>query len=140
MLYFSRSTVGFYTSEIHGEAIPSDAVEISQSLYDMLIAGQSAGMIIAADDRGFPILIDAPAPTEAEQASVVVQRRDTLLQLAATRIAPLQDAVDLDDASATEVAALKAWKQYRIQLNRIEPQPGYPTTIEWPVSPAEESA
>lgn len=55
--------------------------------------------------------------------------------IADTRIAPLQDAVDLDDASAQEVAALKAWKQYRVALSRVAGQPGYPDAVEWPVAP-----
>ena len=48
------------------------------------------------------------------------RQRDSLLALAAIRIAPLQDAVDLDDASDEEVALLKKWKQYRVALNRID--------------------
>ena len=51
-------------------------------------------------------------------------------------IAPLQDAVDIDDATETDVLQLKAWKTYRVALNRLPEQPGYPTTIVWPMSPA----
>lgn len=50
-------------------------------------------------------------------------------------IAPLQDAVDLDEATGAEVARLKAWKKYRVALNRLPDQAGYPTTIDWPVVP-----
>ena len=56
--------------------------------------------------------------------------------IADTAIAPLQDAVDIDDASEAEVLQLKAWKKYRVALNRLPEQPGYPTTIDWPVAPA----
>ncbi|WP_276574055.1 tail fiber assembly protein [Pseudomonas qingdaonensis] len=51
-------------------------------------------------------------------------------------IAPLQDAVDIDDATDAEVLALKAWKKYRVALNRLPDQPGYPTDIDWPAPPA----
>lgn len=51
-------------------------------------------------------------------------------------IAPLQDAVDIDDATADEVLLLKAWKKYRVALNRLPDQPGYPATIDWPAAPA----
>lgn len=51
-------------------------------------------------------------------------------------IAPLQDAVDIDDATDAEVLALKAWKKYRVALNRLPEQPGYPTDIDWPALPA----
>jgi hypothetical protein len=51
-------------------------------------------------------------------------------------IPPLQDAVDIDDATDAEIARLKAWKKYRSALGRLPDQPGYPKTIDWPVVPA----
>lgn len=72
-----------------------------------------------------------PAPT----ADQVNAQRDVLLQQAATRIAPLQDAVDLGEATAEETAQLTAWKQYRVALNRIPTQPGYPANVTWPTAP-----
>lgn len=51
-------------------------------------------------------------------------------------IAPLQDAVDLDEATPAEAALLKDWKRYRIALNRLPEQPGYPAEIDWPAPPA----
>lgn len=51
-------------------------------------------------------------------------------------IAPLQDAVDIDDATDAETALLKSWKKYRVALNRLPDQAGYPASIDWPVAPA----
>jgi hypothetical protein len=51
-------------------------------------------------------------------------------------LAPLQDAVDIDEATESEVALLKAWKKYRVALNRLPEQAGYPNTIDWPAAPA----
>jgi hypothetical protein len=59
-----------------------------------------------------------------------------LLGSAGIRIAPLQDAVDLGDASDSDVASLKLWKQYRVTLNRIERQTGFPATVDWPAAPS----
>ena len=56
--------------------------------------------------------------------------------IADSAIAPLQDAVDIDEATAAEVARLKVWKKYRVELNRLPDQPGYPSSIIWPVAPA----
>lgn len=56
--------------------------------------------------------------------------------VADTAIAPLQDAVDLGEATQAESAALVAWKRYRVALNRLHEQPGYPITIDWPAAPA----
>lgn len=66
-----------------------------------------------------------------------LQRRDLLLRAAALRIAPLQDAKDLDMATSDEAAQLLAWKQYRIDLNRIGDQKGFPAAIDWPVIPGQ---
>ena len=65
----------------------------------------------------------------------MLAQRDVLLTQAALRIAPLQDAVDLGDATAAEEAALKAWKQYRVKLMRIEQQEGFPAAVVWPGAP-----
>lgn len=71
-------------------------------------------------------------PMTAEQAGTL---RDGLLAVATLRIAPLQDAVDLDDASPADKALLRAWKQYRVALSRIEQTPGFPAEVEWPTAP-----
>jgi len=73
----------------------------------------------------------APPPTTAE----VLAQRDALLAAAALRIAPLSDAVALGDATAAEEAALKAWRQYRVKLSRIEQQSGFPASVVWPDAP-----
>lgn len=75
----------------------------------------------------------------AQEAAVAAQAlldRDKHLREATLRIAPLQDAHDLGDSTVTEEAALLSWKRYRIALSRIEQQPGYPLTIDWPPVPA----
>lgn len=62
MLY-SKQTGGFYSREIHGDNIPADAVEITTEKHDSLLQGQSSGKQITADENGYPILVDPPAPT-----------------------------------------------------------------------------
>lgn len=56
--------------------------------------------------------------------------------MATDKIAPLQDAVDLDMATDEEVASLKEWKKYCVQLNRIEQQVEFPDSVEWPIFPS----
>lgn len=48
-------------------------------------------------------------------------------------IAPLQDAVDLDEATDEETALLKQWKQYRVALNRLDLSTA--PDITWPDKP-----
>ncbi|ESG53123.1 phage tail assembly-like protein, partial [Salmonella enterica subsp. enterica serovar Miami str. 1923] len=59
----------------------------------------------------------------AEKAAQLRQAEETksrLLQMASEKIAPLQDAVDLDEATDKEKASLLAWKKYRVQVNRVD--------------------
>lgn len=65
-MFYSKTTGGFYTREIHGDNIPVDAVEISAEQHRELIDGQLQGNRIVADASGFPVLQDPPPPTEAE--------------------------------------------------------------------------
>lgn len=65
MLY-SAQTGGFYAREIHGAAIPPDAVEITTAQHAALLDGQSQGKIISADKNGKPVLKDPPPPTAEE--------------------------------------------------------------------------
>lgn len=60
-----------------------------------------------------------PPLSTAEILARNTSMRDDLLAQAAIAIAPLQDAVDLDDATAAETALLTKWKQYRVAVNRI---------------------
>ena len=87
----------------------------------------------------FEILRDPVAlpPTTEELAVRAQEQRDQLLAIAANRMGPLQDAVDTDQATAEEAARLVLWKHYRIDLNRIEQQEGFPVNVQWPVSPDE---
>ncbi|HAK7668742.1 TPA: tail fiber assembly protein [Salmonella enterica] len=73
---------------------------------------------------------------EAEKAARLREAEETkkqLLQLATDKIAPLQDAVDLDEAADDEKARLLAWKKYRVQVNRVDTSTA--PKIDWPKKP-----
>lgn len=55
MYYFSKSTNGFYSVGIHGDAIPADAVKITDEYHSELM---SSGGAIIADEKGYPIAIN----------------------------------------------------------------------------------
>jgi len=74
-MLFSPSVPGFYSHEIHGAAMPADALEITDEHYHELLNGQTAGKQIKAGPDGLPILIDPPAPTAAAVAAVVDAQR-----------------------------------------------------------------
>jgi hypothetical protein len=65
--FYSASADGFYASDIN-PVMPTDVVEITEEYYQSLLQGQSEGLQIVADARGYPILITpAPVPPTAEQ-------------------------------------------------------------------------
>ncbi|KPA99321.1 MULTISPECIES: tail fiber assembly protein [Pseudomonas] len=82
------------------------------------------------------VMPERPKESPEEVLDRVRGQANQLLSVAGLRIAPLQDAVDLGEATQIEVAQLKEWKRYRVALNRLPEQTGYPETIEWPVLPA----
>lgn len=76
-----------------------------------------------------------PAPSIGDLLLDVREKQQALMQLAGAAIAPLQDASDLGEATQAEQARLIAWKRYRVELNRIEQQSGYPQAVVWPTVP-----
>lgn len=74
-----------------------------------------------------------PKPTVEEVIARNTQVRDSLLVAATLAIDPLQDAVDLDDATSAEISLLKKWKQYRVAVNRLDITLA---DVAWPASPA----
>lgn len=74
--------------------------------------------------------------TESEKMALITQatqQKESLLAMAASKIAPLQDAVDLDIATEAEAALLLAWKKYRVLVNRVDTN--QTAVINWPDRP-----
>ncbi|PUE21870.1 hypothetical protein B9Z43_01435 [Limnohabitans sp. MMS-10A-192] len=71
MIYFSASNSGFYRKDIHGDAIPADAVEITEARHQEMMAGQAKGLIISSGLDGHPILVE-PTPLTPEQVADAV--------------------------------------------------------------------
>lgn len=65
--FYSPSTNGFYDRAIHGEAMPTDAVEISDEQHAALLDANAHGLVIRAGADGRPVAVE-PEPPSAEQA------------------------------------------------------------------------
>ncbi|WP_254534350.1 tail fiber assembly protein [Salmonella enterica] len=80
---------------------------------------------------------DGKAWVKDEAAETAARLREAegtksrLLQMASEKIAPLQDAVDLDEATDKEKASILALRKYRVQVNRVDTL----KTV-WPEKPA----
>ncbi|MBO1539589.1 tail fiber assembly protein [Pseudomonas sp. OA65] len=131
----------YYIADIrgfdHSEIPPAGSVYISDEDFQALFRDVASrpGASIVPNRQGYPVLQEAPEPTSAELAAAALVRRDERLARAALRIAPLQDAVDTDQAYEAEVQLLRLWKNYRVELNRIDQQDGFPTSVAWPIEP-----
>lgn len=83
-----------------------------------------------------PQVVPAPAPLPPADPAQEAQVQCAQLRATADyAITPLQDAVDIDEATEEDAAQLKSWKKYRVALNRVPEQAGYPETIDWPAVP-----
>ncbi|NWA23732.1 tail fiber assembly protein [Pseudomonas gingeri] len=141
MLMFSAFTAGFYPADekdiyVAAGTWPVDAIEMSEAEVSEFWCVQAPdGKLLGADAGGRPAWVDIPAPSVEELTSRAVALMNQYISAATVAIAPLQDAVDLDIATDADTANLKLWKQYRVAINRVSEQPGYPATIGWPTPP-----
>lgn len=60
MIYYAKSTGGFYDSAIHGTNIPADAIDESKwsMAHAQLMDAQASGKTIIADAEGHPIAVE----------------------------------------------------------------------------------
>lgn len=77
MKYYSPTTKGFYIKEVHGDNMPSDVIEVSKADYDLLMEGQSNGLIIHYDGKKLvsiladSLLTDGELLAKAKQSKLV---------------------------------------------------------------------
>lgn len=84
-MFFSPTTGGFYTREIHGDNIPADAVEITDAYHSGLLAAQSIGKRIEPDASGYPVAVDPPPPTLADAQAAALAAIDAAAGAARAR-------------------------------------------------------
>lgn len=134
--FWSAKENGFYPEsmkelyENSPDGWPEDAVEISEELYNSLLEGQSRGKVIASGHDGKPLLsdpvIDHTALAEAEKSRLGNKAEEMIL--------PLQRAVKYGIASEEEMARLKEWEIFSVELSRVDTS--LAPEIEWPEPPS----
>ncbi|WP_369309194.1 tail fiber assembly protein [Providencia rettgeri] len=77
--------------------------------------------------------ISLTQPSKEELISNAELQKQALLIEAINQTTPLQDAVDLGVATDKELMRLNTWKQYRVDLNRIDTSTA--PDIDWPEKP-----
>jgi hypothetical protein len=133
--YYAKSTGGFYASDINGDHIPSDAVEITADEHSTLLAGQSAGKLMTADKSGHPVLTDPPPSTPEMLAAQMRARRDALIANTDWLVMRHRDVIDAGGKTSLNSNQLKALLAYRQALRDVPQQAGFPDDIQWPNPP-----
>ncbi|MEI2682124.1 tail fiber assembly protein [Erwinia aphidicola] len=139
-MHYSAKNNAFYEDTMKDDYIqagswPDDLVEISDEAYNALFAGQSDGKVITPGNDGRPVLTDPAPPTDEELIAQANSRIKSLMAYATAAIGPLQDAEDLGIQTDDEAELLKAWKKYRVQLNRVDTSRA--GAIDWPEAPGD---
>ena len=115
-MFYSPTTGGFYTREIHGDNIPADAVEITIEEHQALLEGQSMGKVIVADENGRPILQDPPPPSPEQ----IMKRLKARVQQWLDEKARALDYDDIKSAvSYAEEPAVPKYQQEGQALRRL---------------------
>lgn len=113
--YYAASTGGFYDPSINTD-IPSDAVEITPTYWQELLAGQSAGKLIEADSKGYPVLVDPPPPTKEETITIINNAVQVALDSGANKwgyesiVAGASYVSSANAQYAADAAALITWR------------------------------
>jgi Caudovirales tail fibre assembly protein, lambda gpK len=74
-------------------------------------------------------------PTDTEVLEAVQERIARELRRANPEVTKYQDRVDIDNASEADLGLLRAWKTYRVGLNRLSECEGFPHSLTWPTAP-----
>ena len=121
-LFYSKSTNGFYDSEIHGTKMPQDVVEITQETHHELLEAQSKGKMIVSDDKGYPKTVDRPVSKPTWEQ--IKSKRDNLLKES--------DWIDLPNSPSKNK---QAWLDYRQALRDVPQKFKKAEDVVWPKAP-----
>lgn len=138
---YSAQANAFYPTDLEDQykasgTWPADGKEVAHSVFqEYALAPPPEGNVRGASEDGFPVWVAAPPMSDENVAIGNRAKREELMRQATAAVAPLQDAVDLDIATQDELEQLRAWKSYRVELNRLEDRDGYPLLVDWPVQP-----
>lgn len=130
-IYYSK-TGGFFRRDVHGDAIPLDAISITEEQYTELLAGQSIGHEIVPGPDGCPINIPPTPQTPAEKSAQELLRS---MATSEQQISILKPAVDGGYAKPTHTQLLADWQRYRYELTLVPEQTGWPESPQWPHEP-----
>lgn len=114
-----------YDSDIHGDTIPADAIELSDDVFWQTI-NENDGVWKRDPKTGEIAKHLCQPPTDEQLASNARVQRDHLI--AATDWMVLR-------AQETGKPVAAEWLAYRQALRDVPAQKGFPSTVTWPTAP-----
>ncbi|HAO1445868.1 TPA: tail fiber assembly protein [Escherichia coli] len=104
-MLFNKLNFGFYDPNekyFYGESWPDEMVliEIDDKQYEIYSGQPPRGYILSADENGNPMWEEVPGQIEENNIGII----ESLMAVASAKIAPLQDAIDMDIATEKEAA------------------------------------
>lgn len=133
MIFFSAKKLGFYDSNI--VEVPEDGVEVSLEHRREILAGQSAGMAVAADESGGPILV--PRPPLSGEALAAIERtwRDQRLAETDGVVSRHRDEVEAGGATTLAAEQYTELQAYRQALRKWPEAGEFPLMDHRPAAP-----
>jgi len=134
MIFFSATQHGFYDSAVI-DVVPDDGVEISHERCRALLDGQTAGMILASDQSGYPILVDRPPPGAEVQAATERLWRDRQLMATDPLVSRHRDEVEEGRSTSITPEQYAELQAYRRQLRDWPQGSQFPLADHRPIAP-----
>lgn len=132
--FYSQSTGSTYLEGVHA-TMPSDAIEISESVFLKVIANPDPTKVRSHNKNGLPVLIDRPLPTPEELAIPERRWRDAELSLTDSMVARHRDQVEAEAETTLTPDQYKALQAYRSGLRDWPETKGFPDSTKRPVTP-----
>ena len=125
--FFSATTNTFYMESMKDDYVmagtwPSDAIEVSEAVFQEYCGQPPSGKTRGADDSGMPAWVDLPPRSDEDIIVGNTGHKQFLIKEASQEISILTDATDpniVDPVDPNDVALLREWKLYRIALNKV---------------------
>ncbi|MBS7440632.1 phage tail protein [Pseudomonas syringae] len=133
--FWSSKRSAFCRSDILGDGMPDDAVEVSTADYRALLDGQAEGKLIVSDPDGFPTLEDPPPPSDEQLREGARYWRDQWLAKTDPLIVRHRDQKEAKRATTLtndQYSALQAW---RLDLRDWPALPAFPSAESRPQPP-----
>ncbi|SMF23499.1 MULTISPECIES: phage tail assembly chaperone [unclassified Pseudomonas] len=113
-----------------------ELVEISAELHQELLAGEQIGLVIRADEQGFPVS-DSADPASAEQLAELERLwRDTILTATDALVQRHRDEVEAGSDPTLTPEQYQELQAYRLALRDWPENEAFPSKLDRPAAPA----